>query len=326
MTIVRVRGRDLREALERARSQGGDDALVVAQESLPDGSVSISVSVPTDPNVLVPAPRRADVRRKVWPSAEPPENGLRDLTARLVRNGASEAFAARIGKLAAREGASGILAIDAAARALATCVAIAPSPQRGARIAFVGPSGAGKSSAAGRLALRMGRAGRRVGFVGLGADAERVGLPFAAAARALGRPVAIAGDSAALERALRECSDCDIVLLDSPGDASLHSDIGGAQSLLVASAQLSVVSYLVLSAALSRRVLIEQCEAHAPLSPRAAVLTRFDEASEPGTAVEICADRSIGLALLSKGPLQEQHLCRADAERVADLMLRGRFE
>src|SRR5262245_36465490 len=122
MTILRVRGQNLREALERARARGGDDAVVVAQEALPDGSISVSVALPTDPAVLVPAPRRADVRLKVWPNSESRDAGQLELVARLCRNGVSEPFALRIAELTAREGASGILAIDAAARAIGACI------------------------------------------------------------------------------------------------------------------------------------------------------------------------------------------------------------
>jgi flagellar biosynthesis GTPase FlhF len=326
MTILRVRGRDLREALERARARGGDDAVVVAQEALPDGSISVSVTVPTDSGVLVPAPRRADVRLKVWPNSESRDAGQLELVARLRRNGVSEQFALRIAEIAAREGTSGILAIDSAARAIAACVPIAPSPKPRARIAFIGGSGAGKSSAAGRLAMRLGRAGRKVGFVALVDDAHRIGLPFASAARALGRPIAIARERGALAAAFAERAECDIVLVDAPGVERTQPDELALQAALCGAEDLGITRYLVLSAALSVRVLADQLEAAQALAPMAAVLTRFDETSEPGAPIELCARRALGLALLSRGPLQEFDLCRADGERAADLLLRGKFE
>lgn len=326
MTILRVRGRDLRDALERARARGGDDAVVLTQEALPDGSVSVSVSLPTDPAVLVPAPRRAEVRLKVWPDSESRDAARLELVARLRRHGASEEFARRITDLAAREGTSGILAIDSAARAIAACVPIAPSPKPRARIAFVGASGAGKSSAAGRLAMRLGRAGRKVGFVALVDDAQRIGLPFASAARALGRPIAIARERGGLAAALAERNDCDVVLVDAPGVERTRPAELVEQAALCGADELGITRYLVLSAALSVRVLADQLDATQALRPGAAVLTRFDETSEPGAAVELVARRSLGLALLSRGPLAESDLCRADGERAADLLLRGRFE
>jgi flagellar biosynthesis protein FlhF len=327
MGIVRVNGRTLTEALERARERGGDGAVVVAQESLADGSVSISVALPTDPSVLIPAPRRGDVQLRVWPRSEERDTGMLDVRARLLRFGVSASFADRVVQAASREGKSGIHAVDAAARAIAGLVPIAASPRGGtARIAFVGSPGSGKSTAAARLALRMGRAGRTVGLIALVDERQQVGQPLAIAARTLGCSIARVGNRAELEAALNRRSDRAATLIDAYGlERSNRAGIE-AQVDALCGDELRIDPYLVLSAALGRRMHAEHCELHAPLAPRAAVLTHFDETVEPGSAIEECAERALPLALLSRGPLREQDLCRANAELVADLLLRGRFE
>lgn len=181
MQIHRVRGRNLREALERAQRAHGDAALVLSREERPDG---VTLAVVERGRA---APR---------PAHEPP--GLADVRARLVRHGASPELVERVLGDVRASGRSGAYAIDAAAAALGAAFPVAPAPRAkgGAlALALLGASGSGKTTTLHKLARRMRAAGRRV---------ARVELPRLAR-----------GD---LAGALRGASELQALLVDVHGD------------------------------------------------------------------------------------------------------------
>ncbi|HVS09619.1 MAG TPA: hypothetical protein VMS76_07065 [Planctomycetota bacterium] len=320
-SIHRVRGRDLREALERARELHGSSALVLAQERAPGGGITVAVADPT---------ARAVARPDRAPC------GLDDVERVLRRSGTSGEWIARTLARVERTGARGTFALDAAAEALGRWVPIAPSPKlrrargpswpagrrggRGCAIALVGPAGAGKTTSVAKLASRLVRSGRRVGLCS--SDVERPGAlaPLESCAKALQISLDVAGSAAELRAALARSRHRDALLIDGPGRLR---DLVPALAEAAIEGELHV--YLVLAATASRPALERALETWRPVSPEALVVTHLDETRAPAPVLELAAEQALPLAFLGDGCDLARDLHRASAGRIADLFLRGRL-
>jgi flagellar biosynthesis GTPase FlhF len=320
-SIHRVRGRDLREALERARELHGSSALVLAQERAPGGGVTVAVADPAARAVARPG--RAPC-------------GLDDVERVLRRSGTSAEWIARTLARVERTSARGAFALDAAADALGRWVPIAPSPKlrrargpswpagrrggRGCAIALVGPAGAGKTTSVAKLASRLVRGGRRVGLCS--SDVERPGAlaPLESCAKALQISLDVAGSAAELRAALARSRHRDALLIDGPGRLQ---DLGQALAGAAIEGELHV--WLVLAATASRPALERALETWRPASPEALVVTHLDETRAPAPVLELAAEQALPLAFLGDGCDLARDLHRASAGRIADLFLRGRL-
>jgi flagellar biosynthesis protein FlhF len=324
MQIHRVRGRDLREALERASRSFGAQALVLSHEVMPDGGVTVAVG----------DPRRSAASRAAS-APEPRDRGLEDVERVLRRNGGSEELVrSTLGEVRA-SGALGAFALDAAAAALGRRIAVAPSPRvarrasgalaRPCTIAFVGPTGVGKTTTLAKLASRLVRAGRRVGVVSM--DKQRPGAveQLAALGRAMQAPVDVASDGADLARIVARSHGVDCCLVDTTGRSPRDLPALEELSRSLAQAQAPLETYLVVPATASRAALAQAREGFAALRPGAWVVTKLDETHEPAAVLESAAEAGASLAFLCDGQEIARHLHRADPERIADLFLRGRL-
>jgi flagellar biosynthesis GTPase FlhF len=332
MRIHRVRGKNLEDALERARIQHGEAALVLSQEATDNGDVLLSVSERRKavnavfPSASAPAARKLAVAN----NSALEERGLNDVQARLTRAQISQAGIDRVLNVVRGSKALGPFAIDAAAAELTRMLRIAKSPRAEGRLralAFVGPTGVGKTTTLAKLAVRLVRAGRRVSLVST--DHLRIGAyeQLAAYAKFLQAPVSVARDANELARIAAESAQFDVLLIDttgrSPHDAAALEGLGANLDSARSRAQLE--TYLVLAASASREALQAASNAFAQTRPTAAILTKLDETRAPGPAVEIGSNCGHGLLFLCNGQDVSNHLQRAAAEPCADLILRGRL-
>ncbi len=331
MQIHRVRGKDLRDALRRAGDRFGAEALVLSHETLPDGDVMVAVADPV--RTLVSRGELAGSSK----AATPRSRGAADVERVLTRSGTSRTLTEAVLAHVAKTGASGPYALDAAAQLLGQRVQVAAGPRLPARnvdaavqpcvLAFVGPTGVGKTTTLAKIASRMARLGRRVSLVSM--DTQRPGAvdQLAAYAKAMQAPLDTAADGAALARILARSSERDCVLIDttgrSPRDARALAEL--AASLALAGAGGSLSTYLVLSAAASPSALEEARRGFAATRPDAWIVTKLDETRAPAPVLEAAASDRVGIAFLCDGADVEAHLERANAERFADLFLRGRL-
>jgi len=320
MRIQRFHGRNLEDALLRARAAHGEHALVLGHEVLAGGQVTVAVgdpSAPADPAQLLRP--RPPARPASAPVAEELP-GWTEIERRLARSGASAQLTRRVREAVRASGQTGVYAIDAAARALGELLPAAASPRtrEGARLlAFVGPAGAGKTTTLSKLALRLSGAGRRIALVAL--DHVRPGavLQLAGLSRRLGAPLVAPRDEAELGRALAGFGDRDAVLIDTAGR--------GANAPAGLALPAACERYLVLAANASARSLESSLAAHAAGKPSAVVLTKLDETSETAVALERAADAQLRPIFLCDGQDLGAHLHRPEPELVADLVLRGRI-
>jgi flagellar biosynthesis protein FlhF len=316
MQIHRVRGRDLADALSRARRLHGESALVLTHERMPDGATTVAVGL-----------ANADLPRKPAPASLP------DVERVLRRTGCSDELIASTIERVSLSGARGAYAFDAAARMLGQSVAIAPSPKlsknvaRPLVLAFVGAAGVGKTTTLAKLAVRLTRAGRRVGLVTL--DARRPGA--SALLASIAAPLQASLDIAASARDLAALVDRsrsrDVVLVDTSGAPA--GDVLALRELAsVFAAERradALTTYLVLAATAGRTAMGEMARAFADVRPLGVVITKLDETRAPATALEFSTRAELPLAFLCDGRELGAHLHRPEEGRIADLFLRGRL-
>ena len=316
MQIHRIRGRDLNDALERARKLHGSGALVLTHEAVA-GGVTVAVTDARDRQLTSGARSRETGRVP----------GLEGVERALQRTGCSDALGNEILRRVRASGTRGAYALDVAARELSTLVQIAPSPKapRGSThanaIAFVGPTGVGKTTTIAKLSSRLVQAGRRIGLVNL--DTQRAGADrqLAEYGKLLQVPVDRADSADELQVILERSRHLDLVLIDttgsSPHDAALLQRM---QSELTGPA-----AYLVASAATADSVLHEIGRGFRVLDPQALVVTKLDETRSPAPILEFAAGAQLPVTFLCDGQDISGHLHRPTADRFADLFLRGRL-
>jgi flagellar biosynthesis GTPase FlhF len=326
MQIHRIRGRDLREALEKAGRLHGPQALVLGHESLPGGGVTVAVADARRAQMIARTPDTVPMR-----SERPP--GLDDVERVLRRSGTSPALIDAVLVEIAKTGVRGAYALDQAAKILASRVAIAPSPkmkristQGGRRpcvIAFCGPRGSGKTTSVAKLTARLARASRRSALITL--DANRPGAvgQLAGYAELLQAPVDAARSADELRQLIERSNNLDAVLIDGSGRAA--HDVALLRELRALSPGERLVTYLVGSAASDRTALDASTAEYAALGADGLVITALDQTRAPAPVLEHALAFELPLAFLCDGPDVAAHLRRPRPDDVADLFLRGRL-
>lgn len=313
MHIHRVRGQNLRDALQRARRAYGEEAVVVGRETSSSGAVTLAVA------------DRAPAR----PKAKKREDAFeREVASRLVRTGATRALVDRVAGALDALPADERHIIDRSAQALGSLFTYAQlkrAPGAARALAFVGPAGSGKTTSLSKLAVRLVRAGRRVGLATF--DTRRVGAleGLRATAGLLGAPFfPLRSDRDPVTPEIL-ASRVELLLVDTCGRP--EQDVANLSRLWpgLKKARWSTDTQLVLPATSSRAALDQVRSAFAALELSGCVLTRLDETREPAPLFEHVLDCGLPLAFLADGPELNRHFRRADADAVADVLLRGRL-
>ena len=324
MQIHRVRGKDLTDALKRAREVHGDDAVVLTHELVADGGVTVSVTRAGQDGELTPKARVGQPD-----SSGIQEPGLRDVVDRLRMAGASPELVDSVMEQVREEGTQGAFVIDSAATALSKHFTAAPSPTAsgGPRvIAFVGPTGSGKSTALAKLAIRLKRAGRNILVASL--DTARFG------ATGLLREVTDELDIQLTRIRYREdigtlianSQEYDAILLDTAGRSPMdHEHLGQLRTILLDYLKNAIVNtYLVVSASTGREALEEVHRGFAGLQPEALVVNKLDETRRTAVALEFANEVNLLVAFLCNGQELKRDLYMATPDRMSDLVLGGR--
>jgi flagellar biosynthesis GTPase FlhF len=312
--IHRVRGSSLEEALLKAQSEHGDEAVVIQQEPAPGGGVTLSIARRTPAGAHGADPLSLPL--------------VREVAQRLQRNGVSQALARVLCGAIAEWPDPAVHVMDRAAEAIGQrfqTVKLGKLERSTRVLAFVGLTGVGKTTTLVKLAARMLRAGRRVELATL--DARRVGAveQLRAWSTTLGVPLSVLRESTRPRAEAFEGAGVDAVLLDTTGHPL--RDVAQLRALSQAFLGTRVVFdvWLVLSAGASRASLEMVTQSFAELVPAGLVVTKLDETKEPGVVLEHALARSLPIAFLSDGPDVSAHLHRGGPEACADLLLRGRL-
>jgi flagellar biosynthesis protein FlhF len=185
---------------------------------------------------------------------------------------------------------------------------------------FVGAPGDGKTTTIVKLAAQARRAGRRVTLVGT--DTYRVGAAaeLETYGRALGVPVTLAPDGAALGRALASTAGTDLVLVDTagvaPGQARELAELGEVAAAAGGEARRTLVASAATGAFAARQLL----EAFAPLAPDACVLTKCDVAPG-GPLLGLCWRRGMPVTHVAAGRRIPDDLEPATPDRLVRCLI-----
>ena len=325
MRIHRIRGRDLREALEKAGRMHGPQALVLGHENI-SGGVTVAVADARRSQVVArPRAKTAPAQRRA--------PGLDDVERVLRRTGTSDELIAEVLSEVARGDLRGAYALDEAAHLLGRRVSVAPSPKLAAPtatrisagrrpcvIAFCGRPGAGKTTTLAKLAARLAQRRRRVALVTFDAKAKKRLVDYA---QLLQAPVDVARGAEDLLRLIARSARFDAVLVDATGEAD--RDVSTLRELRVRDPEARLETYLLAPATDDRSALEEETSLHGILQLAGLVVTRLDETREPAPVLEHSIDTGAPVAFLCDGPEIGGHLRRPRPDDFADLFLRGRL-
>ena len=184
---------------------------------------------------------------------------------------------------------------DLGAELARTIVAATPIWDRpaGTVHAFIGPAGAGKTSSLLKIAgLATFQHRRSVALIST--DVNRLGAfeQLAMYADVMGIPVRPARDRAALDKALEQFADIDLVLVDTPG-LNAFDDASRLRVMKVIAAR-EIRQHLVVPATTTAKIVNELVESLRGPALESVVITRVDEAAHDRTAERSDATRGLG--------------------------------
>jgi flagellar biosynthesis GTPase FlhF len=327
----------LKDALQRARRTYGEGAVVISQETAPDGGITLAVAErPPIPSDQMQALREEGARTlgKVEPKNFPAENalpqGFVEVRERLEGSGCSAEWSRRICRRAAEQAEPGDHPMDTVGAAIGAEARIAKLPKAPGVtrvITFVGFTGVGKTTGLVKLGARLVRSQRGIGLATL--DSRRVGAveQLRAYAELLGTSLRVLKSDQDLTPEALGATGKDVILLDTTGRATndqprlvkFHDDLARSSRMT------RLDAFLVLSATSSHAALREVSEAYGDVPLAGCVITKLDETRRPAHVLEHVIELGLPVAFLSDGQDIGRNFQRATPELLADLVLLGRL-
>ncbi len=199
-----------------------------------------------------------------------------------------------------------------------------PLLDHGGVVALVGPTGVGKTTTIAKLAarFRLRHGPRRIALVTT--DNYRIAAheQLSTYARILGVPVRVAANPDELHAILRSFSDKQLVLIDTAGMSQRDARLAKQFSLL-GDSEIAIETCLVLSAASQLPSLYEAMDAYAQFRPKAAIVTKLDEAGCLGPILSALVERGLPAAFMTDGQQVPEDLHPACAETLVARGLGG---
>ncbi|HMD50622.1 MAG TPA: hypothetical protein VKG79_16035 [Bryobacteraceae bacterium] len=191
------------------------------------------------------------------------------------------------------------------------------SPRRVA--ALVGPPGAGKTTTLVKLAVQFGIGARkRVQLLTL--DTYRIGASeeLRAYAAILGIGCQVVENCAALDQALAEHTQADLILIDTPGLSrnEMEADLASAF------AKIKIIdTHLVLAASMRARDLVRAAEQYSIFKPDKLLFTRLDETETFGPLVSQSVRMNLPISYLAAGQRIPEDIVPATQDAVLSLLI-----
>ncbi len=197
--------------------------------------------------------------------------------------------------------------------------------ETGGIVALVGPTGVGKTTSVAKIAAQftLKHGPNQVSLITT--DNYRIAAheQLNTYGRILNIPVRVASSAVELKQLIQGFSDKKLILIDTAGmsqrDMKLIEQINTLKEN-----DLSIKSYLVMSAATEYKAMNEIIDAFHIFKPQAAILTKLDEAATIGSALSSLIEHNLALSFITNGqqvPEDMRHPCARDliAQCVAEL-------
>lgn len=316
MLLKRIEGKSLPEALERVRSECGDDALVVETRATRSGYLVVAARREVEARPRDQAGRVGAISK--W------TQGFRGLAERATDFGVSHVvlgaveralLGTRIELSRPGDPALANVATRVLAGLIRTTTALEDLTTECRTLALVGPTGVGKTTTLAKLAARARGRGERVAIVTL--DTYRVAAveQLRAFADLLAVPFTVAFTASDLRRAVAQHAECDRIFVDTTGKSPRDS---AALPLLEGYLRAGECSTaLCLAAGTNRRDSDVVLGAYDALGVDAVCLTKWDETVVPGESLSAVIERGLPLSHLGIGQEVPADIVDADARAIA---------
>lgn len=320
MLLKRFEAKTLPEALERVRTECGEDALLVETRQTHGGYLVVAARPETA--IPTPAPRRDQAGGSSLLSKW--TRGFQPLADKATDFGLSTTVLSAVEKalLGTRVDMSrpGDPALpNLAARVLAALVRTEPQLEsqdpRFRTLAVVGPTGVGKTTTLAKLAARAKDRGERVAIVTLDTYRMAAVEQLRAFADLLAVPFDVAFTATDVRRLLQQHKNLDRVLIDTTGRSPRDRD---AMPLLEGNLRAGgAATVLCLSAGTRARDCRVVFDAYEPLGIDAVCLTKWDETVAPGEALGAVVEAGLPLSHLCIGQEVPADILAAEAHQLA---------
>jgi flagellar biosynthesis GTPase FlhF len=323
MLLKRIERKTLAQALDAVRAECGADALVVETKPTSNGYLVVAArndTIPASP----PKPRFDQAGRVTAPPRW--TRGFEPLATQALAFGLSAnvlqavenaLLGTRVELSRRGDPALPTLCSQVLSALVPTTDIETPDPATTAfrTLALVGPTGVGKTTTLAKLAARARDRGERVAIITLDTYRMAAVEQLRAFADLLAVPFAVAFTATDLRRLLQLYADCDRVFIDttgrSPRDRQAMPMLEGM--LRAANAR----TLLCLAAGTRRNDCATVLAAYEPLGIDAVCLTKWDETTAPGEALDVLIADGLPLSHICIGQEVPADILPANAMQLA---------
>lgn len=339
------RGKDMAEALKAVKEALGQDAMILETRSVPamEGTkVEVTAMRENEFRNWVQRQREeeggdvsgssgsviSEVRQEIAELKSMfcllvPDIGQKSVVEELLTQGLSSKIIVRLSR--ETELAEGVRVREKIRQALASMIPVggymkAIEEGRGC-LGLIGPAGVGRTTTLMKLTVRLiSGVGCRVGWVNV--DNRQIGGGEQAAlyAGVMGVPYESAESRAGLEQALKRLSDCDFILIDTPGFSPRdEKGIGELASLLRGIPEIKRM--LLLNATTNNRDMSDWVKLYGRVGFDSLLFTKVDEGNHFGPLVNNAIISGRPVSYLATGQKVTEDLVVASREGLVDLIL-----